>query len=64
MGVFAEELRAGIAEAARKMTESLMAGDDYGVEVYCERILHLTHVAQRHGVRVSPVSEPNPRAAR
>jgi hypothetical protein len=31
-GVFADELRAGIAEAGRNMTEARLAGDDYGAE--------------------------------
>ncbi len=30
MGRFADELRAGIDEAARKMAEARLAGDDYG----------------------------------
>ncbi len=34
MGVFADELRAGIDEAARKLIEARLAGDDYGAAAY------------------------------
>jgi hypothetical protein len=54
MGVFADELRAGMAEAARKMTEARLAGDDYGAEAYRERLRYLQRVAARHGVEATP----------
>jgi len=34
MGLFAGELRAGIGEAARKMTEARLAGDHFSAEAY------------------------------
>lgn len=58
MGVFADELRAGIAEAARNMAQSWLAGDDYGAEVYRERLGYLRRAALRHGVGLSPRPEP------
>ena len=51
MGEFAEELRAGICEAARNMAEARAAGDDYGAEVYRERLHFLRRVALRHGIQ-------------
>ena len=59
MGQFAEELRAGIDEAARKMTEARLAGDDYGAETYRERLEFLRRVARRHGL--GPWPEPRAR---
>jgi hypothetical protein len=56
MGLLAEELRAGIDEAARKMTEARLAGDDYGAETYRERLEFLCRVAGRHGL--GPCPEP------
>jgi hypothetical protein len=56
MGLLAEELRAGIDEAARKMTEARLAGDDYGAETYRERLEFLRRVARRHGL--GPCPEP------
>ncbi len=53
MGVFADELRAGIGEAARKMTEARLAGDHFSAEAYRERLRHLRCIATRHGVEVS-----------
>lgn len=54
MGEFADELRASIEEAARNITEALAAGDDYGAEVYRERLYALKRVAQRHGIQPPP----------
>ncbi len=62
MGVFADELRAGIDEAARKMTEARLAGDDYGTEAYRERLAFLRRVAHRHGLGPWPCPEPATRA--
>jgi hypothetical protein len=50
MRLFADELRAGIGEAARKMAEARLAGDDYGAEAYRERLFHLRRVARCHGL--------------
>lgn len=58
MRLFADELRAGINEAARKMAEARLAGDDYGAEAYRERLFHLRRVAQCHGVFPWPAGEP------
>ncbi len=58
MGLLAEELRAGIDEAARKMTEARLAGDDYGAETYRERLGFLRRVAGRHGLGPWPCPEP------
>jgi hypothetical protein len=54
MGVFADELRAAIDEAARKMTEARRAGDEYGADSYRERLRYLRRVAAGHGVEASP----------
>jgi hypothetical protein len=54
MGLFADELRAGISEAARKMTEARLAGDHFSAEAYRERLRYLRRVAARHGVGASP----------
>lgn len=54
MRVFADELRAGIGEAARKMAEARLAGDDYGAEAYRERLSQLRRVARCHGVFPCP----------
>jgi hypothetical protein len=51
MGEFADELRAAICEAARRMTEAGAAGDDYGAEVYRERLHYLRQVALRHSIQ-------------
>ncbi len=58
MGEFADELRAGIDQAARNMTEARRAGDDYGAEVYRERLHYLKRVALRHGVEAPHYPEP------
>jgi hypothetical protein len=58
MGGFADELRAGIDQAARNMTEARSAGDDYGAEVYHERLHYLKRVALHHGVEAAPCREP------
>jgi hypothetical protein len=54
MGAFADELRGGIAEAARKMTEARLTGDYYRAEAYRERLLYLRGIAARHGVEEAP----------
>ena len=61
MGYFAEELRTGIDEAARKMAEARQAGDDYAAEAYRERLGFLRRVANRHGL--GPWPEPAVRPA-
>jgi hypothetical protein len=53
MGVFADELQASIGEAARKMTEARLAGDDFSAEAYRERLRYLRCIATRHGVEAS-----------
>jgi hypothetical protein len=53
MGEFADELQAGIEEAARNIVGALAAGDDYGVEVYWERLCALKRAARRHGIQLS-----------
>ena len=53
MGLFADELRAGIGEAARKMTEARMVGDHFSAGAYCERLRYLRCIATRHGVEAS-----------
>ena len=57
MGVFAEELRVGIDEAARKMTEARLAGQDHGAEAWRERLGFLRRVAKRHGLGPWPKPE-------
>ena len=63
MGVFADELRAGIDETARKLTEARLAGDDYGAEAYRERPGFLRRVAHRHGLGPWP-ARSSPRGRR
>jgi hypothetical protein len=58
MGQFADELHAGIDEAARKMTEARLAGDHYGAEAYRERLGFLRRVAGRHGLGPWPCPKP------
>jgi hypothetical protein len=58
MGQFADQLHAGIDEAARKMTEARLAGDDYGAEAYRERLGFLRRVARRYGLGPWPCPEP------
>lgn len=58
MGEFAEELRAGICEAARNMAEARAAGDDYDAEVYRERLHFLRQVALRHSIQPPACPEP------
>ncbi len=58
MGPFADELHAGIDEAARKMTEARLAGDNYGAQAYRERLGFLRRVANRHGLGPWPGPEP------
>jgi hypothetical protein len=50
MGESADEMRAGIDEAARKMTEARAGGGDCGAEAYRERLGFLHRVARRQGV--------------
>jgi hypothetical protein len=64
MGQFADEVRAGIDEAARKMTEARAGGDDYGAEAYRERLGFLRRVAHRHGLGPWPCPEPAAAPAR
>ena len=52
MADFADELRAGVDEAARKMAEARLAGDDYGADAYRERLSYLRRVAQRYAVEL------------
>jgi len=62
MGAFADELRAGIDEAARKMADARLAGDNYGAEAYRERLSFLRRVAARHGLGPWPSPDPAPPA--
>ena len=62
MGLLAEELRAGIDEAARKMTEARLASDHYGAEAWRERLGFLRRVAGRHGLGPWPWPCPEPTA--
>jgi hypothetical protein len=50
MGAFADELRAGIDEAARQMARAQLSGDNYGADAYGGRLSYLRRVARRHGV--------------
>ena len=59
MAGFADELRAGIDEAASEIARARLAGDDHGARAWRERLSYLQHVARRHGVEVPP-----PQAAR
>ena len=58
MAGFSDELRAGIDEAGRKMAEARLAGDDYSVEAWRERLSYLRRVARRHGVELPPGPRP------
>jgi hypothetical protein len=58
MAGLAGELRAGIDEAARKMAEARLAGDDYGAGAWRERLAYLRRVARRHGVGFPPAPGP------
>jgi hypothetical protein len=58
MGEFAEELRAGICEAARQMAAAREADDGYGAEVYRERLHYLRQVALRHSIQPPACPEP------
>jgi hypothetical protein len=62
MGEFADELRAGIEQAARNITRALAAGDDYGAEAYRERHYALKRVAQRHGIQPPACPQPADRS--
>lgn len=54
MGVFADELRGGIGEAARKMIQARVVGDHFSAETYLERLRYLQRVAARQGVEAPP----------
>jgi len=54
MAGLADELQAGIDEAARKMAEARLVGDDYGAGAWRERLAYLRRVARRHGVELAP----------
>jgi hypothetical protein len=54
MAGLADELQAGIDEAARKMAEARLAGDHYGAETWRERLVYLRRVARRYGVDLRP----------
>jgi hypothetical protein len=58
MAGFASGLRAGIGEAARKMAEAQLAGDDYGAAAWRERLSYLRRVARRHGIELAPAPGP------
>jgi hypothetical protein len=58
MGVFVDELRAGIDEAVRKMEAARRDGDRYGAEAYRERLGFLRSVARRQGLGPWPRPEP------
>ena len=58
MAGLADELRAGIDEAARKMAEARLVGDDYGAGAWRERLSYLRRVARRHGVEFPPAPGP------
>jgi hypothetical protein len=53
MGLFADELRAGMGEAARKLAEARLAGDHFSAEAYRERLRYLRCIATCHGVEAS-----------
>jgi hypothetical protein len=54
MTIFADELRAGIDETARKVAKARLAGDDHCAEAYRERLSQLRRVARRHGIELLP----------
>jgi hypothetical protein len=58
MRTFTEELQTGINDAARKLAEARLGGDDHGVEAYRERLAFLRRVARRHGVELPPPGSP------
>jgi hypothetical protein len=58
MRTFTQELQTGIDEAARKVAEARLAGDDHGAEAYRERLAFLRRVARRHGVELPPHPAP------
>ena len=55
---FASGLRVGIDEAARKVAEAQLAGDDYGAGAWRERLSYLRRVARRYGVELAPGPGP------
>jgi hypothetical protein len=58
MRTFTEELQTGISDAARKLAEARLGGDDHGAEAYRERLAFLRRVARRHGVELPPPGSP------
>jgi hypothetical protein len=60
MAGFADELRAGIDQAAREMAGARLAGDDYGAGAWHERLSYLRRVARRHGIEfpAAPAARP------
>jgi hypothetical protein len=58
MSGFANGLRAGIDEAARKVAEAQLTFDDYGAGAWRERLSYLRRVARRHGVELAPGPGP------
>jgi hypothetical protein len=54
MEEFADELRADIDEAARKMADAQADGDSYGADAYSERLKYLRRFALRHAVGSLP----------
>ena len=54
MTLFADELRAGMDDSARKAAEARLDGDDHYAEAYHERLSYLRHVAGDHGVELLP----------
>ena len=58
MRTFTEELQTSIDEAARKVAEARLRGDDHGAEACRERPTFLRRVARRHGVEFPPPGSP------
>ncbi len=54
MRIFADELQAGIDEAACKAAEARLDSDDYCAEAYRERLSYLRYVARGRGVELLP----------
>jgi len=58
MTLFADEVRAGIDKAARKVAQARLDGDDSCAEAYRERLWYLWHAAGGHGVELLPRRGP------
>jgi hypothetical protein len=58
MASLADELRAGLDEAARKMAEAQLETDDYGAGAWRERLSFLRRVARCHDVELPPGPGP------